>query len=73
MAYADQSATSENTTYRTAHWDDLIPEDDLDALVNPPMYLMEIEDAPLKIKLEEKFKTNLWKIAIALPTGIGFN
>jgi hypothetical protein len=44
MAYADQSATSENTTYRTAHWDDLIPEDDLDALVNPPMYLMEIED-----------------------------
>lgn len=36
--------SSDNITYTTAHWDDLIPEDDLDALVNPPLSLDEIED-----------------------------
>ena len=40
----DQKKNSAKIIYKTAHWDDLIPADDLDALVNPPMYLMEIED-----------------------------
>lgn len=48
LAHADQGTNSNKTTYRTAHWDDLIPPDDLDALVNPPMYLMEIEDGSIE-------------------------
>ncbi|MEE2651153.1 MAG: DUF3299 domain-containing protein [Pseudomonadota bacterium] len=30
--------------YRTIEWTDLMPADDLDALLNPPEYLNEIED-----------------------------
>jgi len=30
--------------YRTIEWTDLMPADDLEALLNPPEYLNEIED-----------------------------
>lgn len=41
-------------TYRTANWDDLIPEDDLDALVNPPLYLDEIEDGSFEDQISDQ-------------------
>ena len=35
---------SSNNGYRTIEWIDLIPEDDLDALMNPPSYVTDLED-----------------------------
>lgn len=40
--------------YRTIEWIDLIPEDDLEALINPPDYLAEIEDGSLEDQLPER-------------------
>ncbi len=37
-------AQKKNNLYRTIEWIDLMPQDDLDALMNPPDYLDEIED-----------------------------
>ncbi len=41
-ALANKSATV--TEYKTIEWPDLIPEEDLNALLNPPEYLADIED-----------------------------
>ncbi len=35
---------TKNNLYKTIEWIDLMPQDDLDALMNPPDYLYEIED-----------------------------
>ncbi len=34
----------EKYSYKSVDWDDLLPQDDLEALLNPPDYLSEIED-----------------------------
>jgi len=36
---------------RTLHWDDLLPAADLEALINPPEYLNEIDDGSLEDKI----------------------
>ena len=36
------------TEFRTLEWTDLIPEDDLQALLNPPSYIADIEDGSLE-------------------------
>lgn len=41
---AEHAKGSKNTTYQTIEWIDLMPQDDLDALMNPPEYLDAIED-----------------------------
>jgi hypothetical protein len=38
------SIETKNNLYSTIEWIDLMPQDDLDALMNPPDYLDEIED-----------------------------
>lgn len=38
------STTASGEQYQTIEWTDLMPEDDLEALTNPPEYLSEIED-----------------------------
>jgi len=43
------SASAENI--RTLHWDDLLPPADLDALINPPEYLNDIDDGSLEDQL----------------------
>ena len=40
--------TDSDTTYKAIEWVDLIPEDDLEALLNPPSYVTEIEDGSLE-------------------------
>ena len=59
IADANQKTNSAKVTYKTAHWDDLIPPDDLDALVNPPMYLMEIEDGSLEDQIGGEIQKQL--------------
>ncbi len=43
------------TAYTTIQWIDLLPQDDLDALLNPPDYLDEIEDGSEEDKLSNQF------------------
>lgn len=66
VGIADASTTdtgkkknSPKITYKTAHWDDLIPADDLDALVNPPMYLMEIEDGSYEDQISGQIQNQI--------------
>jgi uncharacterized protein len=44
VVIAPDDKTSVDNEYRTIEWTDLIPKDDLDALLSPPEYLNEIED-----------------------------
>ncbi|SDW65108.1 hypothetical protein SAMN05421882_102039 [Nitrosomonas communis] len=46
--------------YQTIQWTDLMPQDDLDALLNPPAYLDEIEDGS-----EEDMLSNQFMLAMA--------
>lgn len=46
--------------YKTIQWTDLMPQDDLDALLNPPAYLDEIEDGS-----EEDMLSNQFMLAMA--------
>lgn len=46
--------------YKTIQWIDLMPQDDLDALLNPPEYLDEIEDGS-----EEDMLSNQFMLAMA--------
>lgn len=47
---------SESVSYRTIEWIDLMPQDDLDALLNPPEYLDEIEDGSEEDRLSSQFQ-----------------
>ncbi len=49
-----QSSTS---PYRTIEWVNLMPEDDLEALLNPPDYLDDIEDGSEQDRLNSQFKS----------------
>ncbi|GHF00693.1 DUF3299 domain-containing protein [Thalassotalea profundi] len=51
-------AEQEVPHFMTADWLDLIPEDDLDALLNPPSYLDDIVDGSDEDKLINTFKNN---------------
>ena len=48
LSLSTLSVRAENP--RTLHWDDLLPAADLEALINPPEYLNEIDDGSLKIR-----------------------
>ena len=49
--------------YNTIEWIDLLPSDDLEALLNPPEYLTEIEDGSpedsIQSRLKNKVNTNV--------------
>lgn len=43
--------------YKTIEWTDLIPKDDLDALLNPPDYLMDIVDGSAEDVIDSQLKS----------------
>jgi hypothetical protein len=51
------SSLAKNTIYIEIDWVDLIPEDDLHALENPPAYLDDIEDGSAEDSLPSQLKT----------------
>ena len=55
-----QATQALDPSFKTIEWIDLMPQDDLDALLNPPDYLDEIEDGS-----EEDQLSNQFQIAIA--------
>lgn len=51
-----QPQQSNTSPYRTIEWVDLMPKDDLEALLNPPDYLDDIEDGSEQDRLNSQFK-----------------
>ena len=47
------------TEFRTLEWTDLIPEDDLQALLNPPSYIADIEDGSLEDQISNQIKNSI--------------
>ncbi len=50
------SHASEIATVKTIEWPDLIPKDDLEALLNPPDYIAEIEDGSLEDQISSQLE-----------------
>jgi uncharacterized protein len=48
-------SAADDADYKTIEWTDLIPQEDLDALMNPPEYLNDISDG----SLEDQINTQL--------------
>ncbi|MDZ7924362.1 MAG: DUF3299 domain-containing protein [Marinagarivorans sp.] len=57
LAKTKESKAVKETTYTEIDWVDLIPEDDLQALENPPAYLEDIEDGGIDDRLTSQLKT----------------
>lgn len=53
------SIKSTPITFDTLEWDDLIPQDDLNALLNPPGYIDDIEDGGLEDDIGSEIKNFL--------------
>lgn len=53
-----QFEISDQDDYRTIDWVELIPDDDLDALLNPPDYLSSIEDGSSGDVLESNLQSS---------------
>ena len=51
--------TLPSSDFMSAEWTDLIPEDDLDALLNPPSYIDDIVDGSDEDTLKNKFKNEI--------------
>lgn len=51
-----QSLTSD---FKTVEWTDLMPEDDLDALLNPPDYITEVEDGSFEDQISSQIKNTV--------------
>lgn len=50
------TAPAEKVDYQEIEWTDLMPKEDLDALMNPPAYLDEIADGSEEDTLDDQFK-----------------
>lgn len=61
IALEKEKVTLTVSDFMTADWLDLIPEEDLDALLNPPDYLDEIVDGSEADKLNDIFKNEVEK------------
>lgn len=57
LTKTNESSVAKDTIYIEIDWIDLIPEDDLHALENPPAYLDDIEDGSAEDSLPSQLKT----------------
>ena len=52
-------AKAEAAQFTTIEWTDLIPKDDLDALLNPPSYVTEVEDNSLEDQISSQLQNTI--------------
>ncbi len=74
LATSQPASAADNdaaTAFRELEWIDLLPEEDLQALMNPPEYLADITDGSAEDKLEGQFSvaenelaTGRWEAAL---------
>ena len=58
-AIKDELDKLKPTTFETIDWDDLMPEEDLNALMNPPNYLDQIEDSAFENQTIDQIQSQL--------------
>ncbi|WP_250656947.1 DUF3299 domain-containing protein [Alkalimarinus coralli] len=60
MANGDETPvkTLPLSAFKTVEWTDLMPKDDLDALLNPPSYVTDIEDGSLEDQISSQVKSS---------------
>lgn len=46
-------------TFKTLQWNDLMPEEDLNALLNPPNYIDQLDDSALEDQIGDQLKIDL--------------
>lgn len=62
MAQASSSSTNKPakpTEFKTIEWPDLMPQADLDAILNPPEYLADIEDGSPEDKISSQITSSI--------------
>lgn len=64
MAATGSNADSSNTqpgddAFKTVEWTDLMPEEDLNALSNPPEYINEVEDGSFEDQINDQFQNTI--------------
>lgn len=47
------------TEFKTIQWPDLMPQEDLDAILNPPEYLADIEDGSLEDQISSQISASI--------------
>ena len=50
---------AEEAGYRTMEWIELMPEDDLEALLNPPEYIAEVEDGSSEDQISSQLQSSI--------------
>lgn len=50
---------AEESGYRTMEWIELMPEDDLDALLNPPEYIADVEDGSSEDQISSQLQSSI--------------
>ena len=55
----DNVSSDISITYKTIEWTDLIPKGDLDALLNPPKYITDIEDGSLEDQISNQMTNKI--------------
>lgn len=56
MVISPAAFSANQSSYQTIEWTDLMPQEDLDALMNPPEYLNEISDGSLEDQISSQLK-----------------
>lgn len=49
----------EGTEFKTVEWTDLMPKEDLDALLNPPSYVTEVEDGSVEDQISSQIQNSI--------------
>ncbi len=54
---ANEAITNKKGQYKTVEWTELMPKDDLDALMNPPSYVTDVEDGALEDQISSQIQS----------------
>ena len=58
-AGSSKNLSEASGTFKTVEWIDLIPEDDLEALLNPPKSITEIEDGSIEDQISSQIQNSI--------------
>ena len=54
---ANEAITNKKGQYKTVEWTELMPKDDLNALMNPPSYVTDVEDGALEDQISSQIQS----------------
>lgn len=59
LALVHAADSKDMSKYRTMEWTELMPAEDLDALLNPPEYIMEVEDGSMEDQISSELQSTI--------------